>query len=319
MKPENELEARFFAATPRSLERFKAHADATPGGVAKGAYFYRPYPLTMERGDGPYLFDVDGNRYADFANHHTGQILGHRHPAVMAAIRAQLQRGVALGAPMGHETEACAELCSRVASLERARFTNSGTEASLHAVRLARAFTGRNLIAKFEGSYHGSHDSVEVSCRAAAGGGRSGRAAAALPAGDRHVGRRGGRRDGAAARQPGGGRAPDRRARGRAGVRHAGPQERRPGSVRGLHPRRARDHRPARRADGLRRDRRLPAGARRRPGALRDHARPDHLREDRRRRLPGGRIRRARGHHGLLRPGGREAASARAAPSPATR
>ena len=117
----------------------------------------------MERGDGPYLFDVDRNRYADFANHHTGQILGHRHPAVMAAIRAQLQRGIALGAPMGHETEACAELCSRVASLERARFTNSGTEASLHAVRLARAFTGRNLIAKFEGCYHGSHDSVEVS------------------------------------------------------------------------------------------------------------------------------------------------------------
>ena len=127
----------------------------------------------MERGDGPYLFDVDGNRYADFANHHTGQILGHRHPAVMAAIRAQLQRGIALGAPMGHETEACAELCSRVASLERARFTNSGTEASLHAVRLARAFTGRNLIAKFEGCYHGSHGLGGGLGRAAAGGGRA--------------------------------------------------------------------------------------------------------------------------------------------------
>ena len=163
MKPANDLEARFFAAHPRSLERFSAHADATPGGVAKGAYFYRPYPLTMERGDGPYLFDVDGNRYADFANHHTGQILGHNHPAVMAAVQAQLRRGVAVGAPMGHETEFCAELCSRVASLDRARFTNSGTEASLHAIRLARAFTGRNLIAKFEGCYHGSHDAVEVS------------------------------------------------------------------------------------------------------------------------------------------------------------
>ena len=163
MKPANDLEARYFAAHPRSLECFSAHADATPGGVAKGAYFYRPYPLTMERGDGPYLFDVDGNRYADFANHHTGQILGHNHPAVMAAVQAQLRRGVAVGAPMGHETEFCAELCSRVASLDRARFTNSGTEASLHAIRLARAFTGRNLIAKFEGCYHGSHDAVEVS------------------------------------------------------------------------------------------------------------------------------------------------------------
>ena len=150
MKPANDLERRYFAATPRSLEAFSAHSNATPGGVAKGAYFYRPYPLTIERGEGAYLFDVDGNRYADFANHHTGQILGHNHPTVMAAIHAQLQRGVA-------------ELCSRVSSLERVRFTNSGTEASLHAVRLARAFTGRNRIAKFEGCYHGSHDAVEVS------------------------------------------------------------------------------------------------------------------------------------------------------------
>ena len=161
----------------------------------------------MERGDGAYLFDVDGNRYADFANHHTGQILGHNHPAVMAAVQAQLQRGVAVGAPMGHETEVCAELCSRVASLERARFTNSGTEASLHAVRLARAFTGRNRIAKFEGCYHGSHDAVEVSVAPPLEAAGPAERPAALRAGDRHVGRRGGRHDGAAARQPGGDRA----------------------------------------------------------------------------------------------------------------
>ena len=163
MKPTNELEARYFAAHPRSRERFAALAESTPGGVAKGAYFYRPYPLTMERGDGAYLFDADGNRYADFANHHTGQILGHNHPAVLAAVRAQLRRGIAVGAPMGHEKELCEELRSRVASLERVRFCNSGTEATLHAIRLARGFTGRNRIAKFEGCYHGSHDAVEIS------------------------------------------------------------------------------------------------------------------------------------------------------------
>ena len=163
MRPANELEARYFAAHPRSREHFAALADSTPGGVAKGAYFYRPFPLTMQRGDGAYLFDVDGNRYADFANHHTGQILGHNHPAVLAAVREQLRRGIAVGAPMGQEKELCQELCSRVASLERVRFCNSGTEATLHAIRLARAFTGRNRIAKFEGCYHGSHDAVEIS------------------------------------------------------------------------------------------------------------------------------------------------------------
>ena len=220
----------------------------------------------------------------------------------MAAVQAQLQRGVAVGAPMGHETEVCAELCSRVASLERARFTNSGTEASLHAVRLARAFTGRNLIAKFEGCYHGSHDAVGGQRRAAAGCGRPGRATAALRAGDRHVGRGGGRHDGAAARRPGGDRSADRRARRRAGVRPAGPPHRGSGSAGGLYPRRAGDHRPARRAHGLRRDRRLPAGPRRRSGVLRHHARPDHVREDRRRRLPGGSVRRTRRHHGPLPP-----------------
>ena len=163
INPRNDIEARYFTRNPNSLQHFKAYPEATPGGVAKGAYFYPPYPLTMKRGDGPYLWDVDNNRYLDFANHHTGQILGHNNPAVMAAVQKQLSRGVAVGSPMGHETELCAELCDRVGSLQRVRFCNSGTEATLHAIRLARAFTGRPKIAKFEGCYHGSHDAVEIS------------------------------------------------------------------------------------------------------------------------------------------------------------
>ena len=106
---------------------------------------------------------MDGHRYVDCANHHTALVLGHNHPQVTAAVQRQLERGGALGAPVGVETELCAELCRRVASLERVRFCNSGTEATLHAVRLARAFTGRPRIAKFEGCYHGSHDAVEIS------------------------------------------------------------------------------------------------------------------------------------------------------------
>ena len=159
----SEAERRFRDRTPRSLAAFDQYSQTTPGGVAKGAYYHAPYPITIERADGCHLWDVDGNRYVDFVGHHTGQVLGHNHPAVMAAVRSQLDKGVAVGAPMGNEKELCAELCRRVSSLERVRFCNSGTEATLHAIRLARAFTGRPKIAKFEGCYHGSHDGVEIS------------------------------------------------------------------------------------------------------------------------------------------------------------
>ncbi len=117
----------------------------------------------MERGDGCYLYDVDGRRYIDFTNHHTAQILGHNHTVVNSAIKAQVSRGIALGAPTGIEVELAEEMCRRVPSLDCIRFCNSGTEATLHAIRLARAFTGRPKIAKFEGAYHGSHDAVEIS------------------------------------------------------------------------------------------------------------------------------------------------------------
>ena len=157
------LEDRYVERNPQSRELFERHRSATPGGFAKGAYYFAPFPVAMERGDGCFLWDVDGHRYVDCANHHTALVLGHNHPAVAAAVQRQLERGGALGAPVGVETELCAELCRRVASLERVRFCNSGTEATLHAVRLARASTGKPRIAKFEGCYHGSHDAVEIS------------------------------------------------------------------------------------------------------------------------------------------------------------
>lgn len=148
--------------TPASHEAFKRSGEVMPG-VAKGAYYYAPYPLTIARAEGCHLYDVDGNRYVDFANHHTTQVLGHNHPAVVRAVERQLAQGVAVGAPMGIETALAEELCRRVDSLEMVRFCNSGTEATLHAIRLVRAYTGRHIIAKFEGGYHGSHDAVEIS------------------------------------------------------------------------------------------------------------------------------------------------------------
>ena len=109
------------------------------------------------------MYDVDGHKYVDFVNHHTGQILGHGHPDVMDAVKRQIDRGIAISAPMGHEKDLCAEMCKRVKSLDRIRFVNSGTEATLHAIRLARGSSGKPKIAKFEGGYHGSHDAVEIS------------------------------------------------------------------------------------------------------------------------------------------------------------
>lgn len=148
--------------TPGSFEAFKRAGEVMPV-VAKGAYYYAPYPVTIARAEGCHLYDVDGNRYVDFANHHTTQILGHNHPAVVQAVERQLAQGIAVAAPMGIETALADELCRRVESLEMVRFCNSGTEATLHAIRLAREYTGRHLIAKFEGGYHGSHDAVEIS------------------------------------------------------------------------------------------------------------------------------------------------------------
>jgi len=156
------ISARYSHARPRSQAQFDRDRQVMPGGV-KGAYYHTPYPLTMDRGDGCYVWDVDGHRYVDFANHHTAQVLGHNHPAVTEAMATQLRRGLALGAPMGNEVELAEVMCGRVKSLARVRFCNSGTEATLHAIRLARGFTGRPKIAKFEGGYHGSHDAVEIS------------------------------------------------------------------------------------------------------------------------------------------------------------
>ena len=157
------IEEEYRATSPRSAALFEAGKPFMPGGAAKGAYYYKPYPLTMDHGEGCYLYDVDGRRFVDYANHHTAQILGHNHPAVMEAVRQQMECGIALGAPTGIEARQSEEMCKRVATVERIRFTNSGTEATLHAIRLARGFSKKPKIAKFEGGYHGSHDAVEIS------------------------------------------------------------------------------------------------------------------------------------------------------------
>ena len=140
-----------------------------PGGVMKGAHFMPPNPVYIDRAEDCYLFDIDGNRYVDFANHHTAAILGHSPPAVTKALHEQVDRGIAFGAPTTFEKEVAEELVKRLPSVEKVRYTNSGTEASLNAARVVRAVTKKPLIAKFEGAYHGSNDAVEFSTQQVSG------------------------------------------------------------------------------------------------------------------------------------------------------
>jgi glutamate-1-semialdehyde 2,1-aminomutase len=134
-----------------------------PGGTTRTTTYFDPYPLYIERGQGCRVWDVDGTERIDMLGNYTAMILGHAHPKVVEAIRRQAERGTAFAAANPLEVELATILCERVPSLDAVRFCNSGTEATMFAMRLARAFTGRPKIARMEGGYHGTHDHAEVS------------------------------------------------------------------------------------------------------------------------------------------------------------
>ena len=139
---------------------FERATASLPGGSTRTTIFNAPYPPYMARGEGLRTWDLDGNEYRDFLGNYTSLVLGHAHPEVVAAVEAQVRRGSAFAAPTEVEIELAEEIRRRLPTIERIRFTNSGTEATMFALRAARAFTGRDLIAKFEGAYHGTHDTV---------------------------------------------------------------------------------------------------------------------------------------------------------------
>ena len=149
--------------TPSSRRFFAEARRYMPGGDSRSTLFYRPYPAVMERGEGCWLWDLDGNRLLDFTGNHSVLIHGYAHPHIMAAIERQLQKGTCFPGSSEPQLEYARLLCQRIPSLERVRFTNSGTEAALNAIRAARGFTGRRKIAKAEGGYHGTADDVMVS------------------------------------------------------------------------------------------------------------------------------------------------------------
>ena len=157
--------AEYEARTRKSAAWFEEARKHLPGGVTGNVKFYAPYPVYAKRAQGGHLWDLDGNEYVDYMLCFGPLILGHGHPRVMKAIHDQLARdGTPIfGAP--HELEA--RMMERVKRIfpfaDAGRFTNSGLEATLHALRIARGFTRKPKIAKFEGHYHGSYDEVLVS------------------------------------------------------------------------------------------------------------------------------------------------------------
>ncbi len=150
----------YLARTPGSRALFERATASLPGGSTRTTIFNPPYPPYMARGEGLRTWDVDGNEYRDFLGNYTSLILGHAHPDVVAAVEAQVRLGSAFAAPTEIEIELAEEIRGRLPSVERLRFTNSGTEATMFAIRAARAFTGRPLLAKFAKAYHGTHDTA---------------------------------------------------------------------------------------------------------------------------------------------------------------
>jgi glutamate-1-semialdehyde 2,1-aminomutase len=155
----------------RSQEAFERARNVIPGGVNSPARAFGGVggqPVFIARGEGPYLYDLDGNRYLDFVGSWGPLILGHAHPRVVAAVEEALHRGASFGAPTELETELAELIIELMPSIEMVRMVSSGTEAAMSAIRLARGFTGRDVIVKFAGCYHGHVDSLLVSAGSSA-------------------------------------------------------------------------------------------------------------------------------------------------------
>src|SRR5690554_4993418 len=149
----------------RSDELFKQAQQSIPGGVNSPVRAFNGVggsPVFIERADGAYMYDADGKRYIDYVGSWGPMILGHNHPAIREATLQAVERGLSFGTPTAMEITMAEKIKSLVPSIEKVRMVNSGTEATMTAIRLARGYTGRDKILKFEGCYHGHADSLLV-------------------------------------------------------------------------------------------------------------------------------------------------------------
>jgi len=157
-----EQEAIFIARQPESARLAGTARGALAGGVTSSWQITAPQPVWLGHGQGSKVYDVDGNEYVDLHGGYGAALAGHAHPAIKEAIQAQVARGTHFAQPTPDAITVATELAARF-GLPRWRFANSGTEATMDAVHLMRSITGRDLIIKIEGCYHGHHDSVQVS------------------------------------------------------------------------------------------------------------------------------------------------------------
>jgi glutamate-1-semialdehyde 2,1-aminomutase len=160
-----DVRAKYLKKTPTSAKFWKQGSKLIPGGVMANVKYFDPYPVFMRKAKGSKIYDVDDNEYVDYCLCLGPLVLGHGHPAVVKAIRKQLDEGgtTIYGTPHELEVKMAKEIRNLIPCAEMVRFVNSGLEATLHAIRTARAYTKRVKIAKFEGHYHGAHDCVAVS------------------------------------------------------------------------------------------------------------------------------------------------------------
>jgi glutamate-1-semialdehyde 2,1-aminomutase len=155
---------RFEQTTPGSGQHHKRALGSLPLGVTSSFQYWDPYPVAIVSGEGAWLTDVDGRRVLDLSMGFGAMLAGHLNPTVVAAVRAALETGTLFVTPSPSATEA-AERFQRRFTLDQLRFTNSGTEATMYALRTARAYTGRKAIIKIEGGYHGGYDALQVSVK----------------------------------------------------------------------------------------------------------------------------------------------------------
>jgi glutamate-1-semialdehyde 2,1-aminomutase len=157
-----EQETRFLERTPRSQSMWREASVLMPGGVTSSWASTRPIPVWIDRGEGSHVWDVDGNEYVDYHAGYGVNVVGHGNPHVVEAVQRRVTMGTHFAQPTPDSIDVARMLAERF-GLPQWRFTNSGTEATMDAVHLARAITGRDLLVKIEGSYHGHHDALNVS------------------------------------------------------------------------------------------------------------------------------------------------------------
>ncbi len=150
-----EAKAHYANSNPRSRELYQTALKALPGGNTRTGIFYEPFPLMFERGQGAKLWDADGHEYRDFVSEQTAAIYGHSHPVIREAVLQRLELGWNLGGHTSLEGKFAEILTERFPSLQRVRFVNSGTEANMFAIQVARNFTDRPAVLGFQGCYHG--------------------------------------------------------------------------------------------------------------------------------------------------------------------